>query len=414
LLLRLRPFLVFVLAFGAPRLAAAEPAVFGTAEATVGGGHDNNMFLQVSPDAAARQPRVTGWFGHAAPRLGLALSAGGWRFDLSYFGDYRGSEAAGHLILQQADLSIAFPKLGAFRPTLVGTAGRFDATRFPADHFLFAGGGMDLRVEVSDSFKVVGGYRAELRAFAERGGERDLVHLGELRFAYRPGPSVELGVGSAYLAVVPGRAMVMDDGNVQAIRFGPDTEVVWGRLTLGVSVWGGTIRIGDPARDWQIGGGLGALLRLGENVDLSAGAELTVAPWASELRAQDYTRRYFTMGLVVHTTARRSLVVRRPAEVKGLRPLIHKGRARFRMRSSGASSVTVIGSWDDWTVPGRTLWHTAEPGLWEAWVEVPPGTHRYRFLVDGQAVRPPDAPRYAQDDFGGEDAVLEVPREMAP
>jgi len=390
-------------------MAIAEPAAFGTVEVAVSGGHDNNMFLQVSPDAATRQPRIAGWFGHAAPRLGGAVSVGGWRFDLSYAGDYRGSEAAGHLILQQADLSIAFPRLGRLRPTLVATAGRFDSTRFATDEFLFAGGGLDLRLELTGSLRVTAGYRGEVRRFLQRGSERDLVHLAELRVAYRPSPSFEVGVGSAYLAVSPAHAAVMDDGSVQVVRLGPDTDMVWGRLTVGMSVWGGTIAINGQDRDWQVGGGLGALLRLGENVDLSANADLTASPWASDLRAEDYTRRYFGLGLIAHATGRRPLVS--PPAPPALRPVVEKGRARFRIRSSQAGQVTVIGSWDDWAAPGQTLAHTREPGLWEAWVEVPPGTHRYRFLVDGRAVRPPDAHRYASDDFGGEDAVIEVPRE---
>jgi hypothetical protein len=175
-----------------------------------------------------------------------------------------------------------------------------------------------------------------------------------------------------------------------------------------VSAWGGSIAVSGLGRDWQVGGGLGALLRLGENVDLSATAELTSAPWASDLRAQDYTRRYFGLGLVAHTTGRHTLTGATP---EGLRPVVEKGRARFRLRAGQASLVTVIGSWNDWAAPGLTLTHTREPGLWEAWIDVPPGTHRYRFVVDGQPVRPPDALRYARDDFGGEDAVIEVPKE---
>jgi hypothetical protein len=409
LLVRLRPPLLIAIVLGLPGMAAADPALFGSAEVAASGGYDSNMFLQVSPDAALRQPRIAGWFGHAAPRLAAGLSAAGWRFDLSYTADYRGSDAAGHLILQQADLSISFPRLGWLRPTLVGTAGRFDANRFSSDRFLFAGGGLDLRCELSTSFRVTAGYRAELRSFPERAGERDLVHLAELRLSYRPNPSVEVGVGSAYLAVAPAHAALMDDGTVRALRFGPDTDLVWHRLTLGVSLWTGLIEVAGLGRDWQVGTGLGALIRMGENIDLTASLDLTEVPWASVARVEDYTRRYFGVGLIAHATGRRSLASKRPPET--LRPVVQNGRARFRMRAGQASTITVVGSWDDWAAPGQTLAHTREPGLWEAWVEVPPGTHRYRFLVDGQAVRPPDAARYARDDFGGEDAVIDVPQE---
>src|SRR5438045_5535115 len=141
------------------------------------------MFLQVSPDAAMREPRLSGYYGHASPRLGAGLAAGGWRFDLVYDLDYRGSEAAGHLVLQQIDLTIAAPRLGRLRPTLVASAGRFDASRFSADQFDFFGGGLALRYEVTDTFRMTGAYRLEVRRFPQRSDERDLVHLAELRLS---------------------------------------------------------------------------------------------------------------------------------------------------------------------------------------------------------------------------------------
>jgi hypothetical protein len=162
-------------------------------------------------------------------------------------------------------------------------------------------------------------------------------------------------------------------------------------------------------QDWQVGGGVGALVRLSRYLDLSGTVELTAAPWADPPQSQDYSRRYFGVGLVGHGTGRHAFGAARAQE--RLRPVVDKGRVRFRLRSGQASAVTVIGSWDDWATPGQTLSHTADGGLWEAWVQVPPGSHRYRFLVDGRTVRPPDAPRYVKDDFGEEDAVLEVPQE---
>jgi hypothetical protein len=385
---------------------SAEPAAFGTAELAAGGGYDSNMFLQVSPDTATREPRLAGWYGHLEPRLGAALAAAGWRFNLSYTLDYRGSQAAGHLALQQIDAAIVAPHLGRLRPTLIGTAGRFDASRFSADGFVFAGGGLELRLELTDALRVTGGYRLEVRSFPNRAGERDVVHLAELRLGYRPDPSVEIGVGSTYFALAPAHAAVMDDGTVQVLRVGPDTELVWHRLSLGLSAWGGTIAVAAVGRDWQVGAGLAALFRLTKNLDLSAIVDLTAAPWAMDVRAQDYTRRYFGLGVVGHVTGRASLQQRE--EAADLRPLIQDGRARFRVRAPQATEVSVVGSWDDWTAPGTALSPTKEPGLWEAWLALPPGTHRYRFMVDGHTVRPPDAPRYMADDFGGEDAVLEV------
>ena len=52
--------------------------------------------------------------------------------------------------------------------------------------------------------------------------------------------------------------------------------------------------------------------------------------------------------------------------------------------------------------------------MFEVWLDLPAGSHRYHFVVDGQTRRPPDAPRYAPDGFGGEDGVLDVDAALTP
>jgi hypothetical protein len=403
--LSLRPPLVVVLVCLA-RSAAAQPALFGSAELATGGGYDDNMFLQVSPDVVASQARLSGWFAHLEPRLGAGLAAAGWRFDLSYSVDYRGSQAAGHLALQQGELGVAVPHFGPLRLTLVGTLSRFDASGLSSDRFRSAGGGLDLRLEISDSVRISTGYRFELRNFPERSSETDLVQLGQLRLGYRPISPVDLGLASTVLGVSPGAAATTRDAALRIIRAGPDVQLVWHRLTLALAGWGGTIEVAYVGRDLQVGGAATALFRVAKNVDISAAFDLAAAPWSSDVRANDYTRRYGGLGLVFHATGRTKLST---GDVEDLRPMVLTGRVRLRVRAPQAVSVEVVGSWDDWATPGQTLSLTERPGMWEAWLEVPPGTHRYRFLVDGRTTRPPDAPRYLRDDFGGEDAVIDVP-----
>jgi 1,4-alpha-glucan branching enzyme len=84
---------------------------------------------------------------------------------------------------------------------------------------------------------------------------------------------------------------------------------------------------------------------------------------------------------------------------------------RFVVRAAGAASVAVIGSWNDWEAGGaaQRLRRTREPDLWEVWMDLPTGQHRYHFLVDGRAARPADAAQYRPDGFGGQDGVVEVP-----
>ena len=90
-----------------------------------------------------------------------------------------------------------------------------------------------------------------------------------------------------------------------------------------------------------------------------------------------------------------------------LSPLFQAGRVRLRVRVERAGEVRVIGSWDAWA-ESTPLRSTGQPGLWEVWLDLPPGTHRYRFLVDGRAITPSDGARTLPDDFGGRDAVINV------
>lgn len=266
--------------------------------------------------------------------------------------------------------------------------------------------GLGLRLELSDLFRIGAGYQLDLRTFPERADEQERVHLADVRLRYRP---ALLGKGpeKGFLTVAPIGATAMMDGSVRAVRVGPNTEVTWQRLSLSVSLWAGSIEAGSLGRAWQVGSGVSALVRLSKNLDLSGTMEFIAVPWAAASSADAYGRRYVGMGVVAHATGRSSL--RRREGSYDLRPVVHEGRARFRVRATGADNVNVVGSWDDWASPGPALTRTRAPGLWEVWVDVPAGSHRYRFVVDGRSIRPPDAPRYQRDDFGGEDGVIDVP-----
>jgi Glycogen recognition site of AMP-activated protein kinase len=409
------PLALAALALALGAGASAQPALFGSAEVTVGAGHDTNMFLPVSLDAAMRQPRASGWFARGAPRLGGALAAGGWRLDGSYALDYRGSEVAGHLVEQRVELALTAPRLGRLQPALAAAAGRFDAGSYSEDRFVSVAGELSGRLEMSASLRASASYRIELRRYPNRtatSDPSDLLHLAELRLAYRPPPRVEIGLAAPCLLLDPVRASVADNGSLRFVRAGPEVEAVFRRLSLGVWGWGGSLARDGLAPLWQVGAGVGGVLRVGENLDAIATVDWTGSPWSGDPAAPDYARRYAALSLLAHATRRVTLA--RRDDPASLAPLSGVAGVRFRLRAPGATAVRVIGSWDDWEARGKPLAPTREPGLWEAWLELAPGQHRYRFVVDGQVVRPPDAPRYVPDDFGGEDAVLEVTARPEP
>jgi hypothetical protein len=88
-----------------------------------------------------------------------------------------------------------------------------------------------------------------------------------------------------------------------------------------------------------------------------------------------------------------------------------EGIAQFILPASGARSVHVAGSFNDWRPTAIPLEDPDHDGVWRATVVLPVGQHEYMFVVDGERwVADPNAGRYVDDDFGRENAVLIVRR----
>jgi 1,4-alpha-glucan branching enzyme len=85
-------------------------------------------------------------------------------------------------------------------------------------------------------------------------------------------------------------------------------------------------------------------------------------------------------------------------------------RVPLSLDAPTAKSVRVSGSFCDWQTQSHAL-KRDKAGVWRATLSLPPGTHEYRFLVDGQWHDDPKCRDRIPNPFGTENCLLHVLRE---
>ena len=79
----------------------------------------------------------------------------------------------------------------------------------------------------------------------------------------------------------------------------------------------------------------------------------------------------------------------------------------FHFTASGATSVLLVGDFTHWEsrpIPMRK----GPDGIWTAAVELSPGNHSYRFIVDGEWRDDPECTIHVANPYGGEDMIRRV------
>lgn len=85
----------------------------------------------------------------------------------------------------------------------------------------------------------------------------------------------------------------------------------------------------------------------------------------------------------------------------------HRKQQVFSLTAPAAKSVMLAGDFTQWQEKAIQL--KKEPtGVWHASVELTPGKHHYRFIVDGQWCDDPSCAMYEPNPYGTRDAVLRV------
>jgi hypothetical protein len=86
---------------------------------------------------------------------------------------------------------------------------------------------------------------------------------------------------------------------------------------------------------------------------------------------------------------------------------------QFGFVAPNASSVALVGDFNDWDPRATPLRAASKGGVWSVEVPIQPGRHLYAFVVDGTVWRPdPAAPQAASEDYGEPNSALTVVAEQ--
>jgi len=88
-------------------------------------------------------------------------------------------------------------------------------------------------------------------------------------------------------------------------------------------------------------------------------------------------------------------------------------RQTFAFTAPDALSVQLAGDFTHWKDKAISM-KQETGGVWKASVVLPPGTHHYRFIVDGQWRDDPECTIRVPNPFGGFDAVRKVSGAPSP
>jgi 1,4-alpha-glucan branching enzyme len=90
-------------------------------------------------------------------------------------------------------------------------------------------------------------------------------------------------------------------------------------------------------------------------------------------------------------------------------PRVTPEGVRFVLDRPAARSVSLAGSFNDWSLVSHPLAREATRGIWTALVRLPPGEHVFMYVVDGTDwISPPLAEDYVDDGFGARNGIVVV------
>lgn len=86
----------------------------------------------------------------------------------------------------------------------------------------------------------------------------------------------------------------------------------------------------------------------------------------------------------------------------------HNGRSQmFSITAPAATTVKLAGDFTHWQDSAISM-QKGPNGIWRTTVELEPGLHRYRFLVDNEWQDDPECTLRVPNPYGSEDAIRKV------
>jgi alpha-amylase/alpha-mannosidase (GH57 family) len=91
-------------------------------------------------------------------------------------------------------------------------------------------------------------------------------------------------------------------------------------------------------------------------------------------------------------------------------PVKAEGGYLFSHKAPSASSVHLAGDFNAWSATETPMSDPDGDGIWTVVIELAPGPHEYKFVLDGGAIWEPDAgnPESVSDPYGGKNSVITV------
>jgi hypothetical protein len=377
-----------------------------TPQLTLGAGYDDNLFLDANPSGPMPMQLRADVIFDVHPSLSARLVTHDHAVALT--ADYleRVTISNGELRDLVARIDWASPAWHRLRLVAGTMYEHYQATEFPDNTFDLGGVEAALRL-IFASLYVQAGYHVDARGYSDpsRNGELDIDQRANVLLHARLHAMVSGELGYTYWHISSNNPVVVLDRHVAELTLLlRPWPIVSANLTYVFQAQslpdGAPQPTGGPRHD--LANRLVALVSVRVLRWLDVFARYDLIDSQSDEPTGVYRRNQVLAGASV---AWELAQVRSPPPPR-LRPVVTGHEVLFRARARPGASVSILGDWNGWApLPLRQM----SGDLYEGTYTLPSGRRVWTLVVDGETRLPPDAAAYVDDDFGGRNAVVEVP-----